>query len=90
MQNLSEKNKIIVPNFKTLLQLAVMSEAGEFLCTSTSLYFIKRNLTQYFGQKLQEIINKFLTSKRFFFKSEINFICGTENTRHPGSLNYIK
>lgn len=31
--------------------------------------FYQKKFTQYFGLKLQEIINKFLTSKRFFFKS---------------------
>lgn len=69
IQKLSERTRIIIPNFKILPQLVVTSEAVGFLCTSRSLYFIKRNLLQHFGQELQEIINKFLTSKRFFLKS---------------------
>lgn len=43
--------------------------AAGFPCTSRSLCFITRNLLQHFGQGLQEIINKFLTSKRLFLKS---------------------
>lgn len=62
----SERTKIVNPNFQILLQLAVTSEAAGCLCTPRTLYFIKRNLLQHFGQELQEIINKFLTSKGSF------------------------
>lgn len=62
----SERTTIVKPNFQILLQLAVTSEAAGCLCTPRTLYFIKRNLLQHFGQELQEIINKFLTSKGSF------------------------
>lgn len=61
-----KKTKIIIPNFKTLLWLAVMSEAEGFPCTSTSLYFIKRNLLSILDRSYRKLLINSLPQKGSF------------------------